>query len=93
LAATDRRRVQCFVAGRVQGVWYRATTQRKARALGLDGWARNLSDGRVEVVAVGPEAAVAELCGWLWEGSPAANVQSVTVHDFEEPVASGFATR
>jgi len=85
--------VQCLVAGRVQGVWYRATTQRKAETLGLDGWVRNLPDGRVEVVAAGSEAGVAELCGWLWEGSPAAEVCSVTVVDYQEPVARGFTTR
>jgi len=77
----------------VQGVWYRATASREAARLGLDGWARNLSDGRVEVVAAGPQAAVAELCGWLWSGPPEAQVDSVTVEAWDEPVAAGFAVR
>ena len=77
----------------MQGVWYRATTSREATRLGLDGWARNLSDGRVEVVAAGPHAAVAELCGWLWTGPPGAKVKSVTVEEWDEPVPSGFSVR
>lgn len=86
--------MQCVVCGRVQGVWYRATTQRKAAALGLDGWVSNLPDGRVEVVAAGPSEAIAKLCGWLWEGSPSAIVTAVAVVDYAEPVPEGgFATR
>jgi len=85
--------VQCIVTGRVQGVWYRATTQRKAESLGLDGWARNLPDGRVEVVIAGPHAAVAELCSWLWTGPPRAAVERVEVADYGESVAAGFTTR
>ncbi len=86
--------MQCVVSGRVQGVWYRATTQRKAMALGLNGWVSNLPDGRVEIVAAGPAAAIAEFCGWLWEGSPAATVTAVAVADYTQPVpGEGFATR
>jgi acylphosphatase len=66
-----------FVSGRVQGVFYRATCVRKAESLGLAGFARNLSDGRVEVLACGDEAAVNELVAWLWEGSPASKVTDV----------------
>ena len=85
--------MRCFVSGRVQGVWYRATTADRARELGLRGWARNLDDGRVEVVAAGEPGAVATLCGWLWTGSPGSQVVGVTVEDFDEPVAAGFDTR
>jgi acylphosphatase len=66
-----------FVSGRVQGVFYRATCVRKAESLGLAGYARNLSDGRVEVLACGEEAAVDELISGLWEGSPASKVSDV----------------
>jgi len=66
-----------FVSGRVQGVFYRATCVRKAESLGLTGFARNLSDGRVEVVACGEDAAVNEFVAWLWEGSPASKVTDV----------------
>ncbi|HEX6638264.1 MAG TPA: acylphosphatase [Steroidobacteraceae bacterium] len=66
-----------FVSGRVQGVFYRATCVRKAGTLGLRGFARNLADGRVEVLACGEEPAVKEFVAWLWEGSPASKVTDV----------------
>jgi acylphosphatase len=66
-----------FVSGRVQGVFYRATCVRKAQSLGLTGFARNLVDGRVEVLACGEEARVEEFVAWLWEGSPASKVIDV----------------
>jgi acylphosphatase len=66
-----------FVSGRVQGVFYRATCVRKAGSLGLTGFARNLEDGRVEVLACGDSAAVEQFVAWLWEGSPASRVTDV----------------
>lgn len=72
-----------YVSGRVQGVFYRATCVRKAQALGLTGYARNLGDGRVEVLACGEAAAVAEFTGWLWEGSPASKVAAVDSADVD----------
>jgi acylphosphatase len=66
-----------FVSGRVQGVFYRATCVRKAEELGLTGYARNLADGRVEVLACGDEAAIEAFVAWLWEGSPASKVTDV----------------
>jgi acylphosphatase len=68
---------RAFVSGKVQGVFYRATCVRKATSLGLAGYARNLADGRVEVLACGDEAAVESFIGWLWEGSPASRVTGV----------------
>ena len=66
-----------FVAGRVQGVYYRATAARHARDLQIKGYARNLPDGRVEVLAYGSEAAHEELIRRLWIGSSASKVTSV----------------
>ena len=66
-----------FVSGRVQGVFYRATCVRKADSLRLTGYARNLTDGRVEVLACGEQAAIEEFVAWLWEGSPASRVTDV----------------
>jgi acylphosphatase len=76
---------RCLVAGRVQGVFYRASARLRAQALGVTGYARNLPDGRVEVLACGPAEAVESLCHWLWEGPPAAHVTAVDV----ETVAPG----
>jgi acylphosphatase len=72
---------KCLVGGRVQGVFYRATAARRARELGISGYARNLSDGRVEVLACGEEAAVGAFVRWLWVGSSASKVTSVEVSD------------
>ena len=70
---------RCYVAGRVQGVFFRASTRTRAEALGVTGHARNLPDGRVEVLACGSPPAVEALCGWLREGPPAAHVTAVEV--------------
>jgi acylphosphatase len=64
-----------FVEGRVQGVFFRASTRQQAQALGLRGYARNLHDGRVEVLAVGDVQAVERLEHWLKQGPPAAHVE------------------
>jgi acylphosphatase len=70
-----------LVGGRVQGVYYRATVQQHARELQIRGYARNLSDGRVEVLACGAEAAVEQLVHRLWAGSSASVVTTVeTAH-------------
>lgn len=74
---------RCLVAGRVQGVFYRASTRARAESLGVTGYARNLPDGRVEVLACGEAAAVDALCQWLWRGSPAASVRDVVIEDVE----------
>ncbi len=66
-----------IVSGRVQGVWYRVCTEQQARRLGLTGWARNMPDGTVEVLACGESEQVGELGQWLWTGSPQAKVESV----------------
>ncbi len=70
-------RKHLWVSGRVQGVWYRGSCQDMARSLGVAGWARNMADGRVEVVAEGPEDAVQRLVEWCRQGPPAARVSEV----------------
>ena len=72
---------RCLVGGRVQGVYYRATAARRAQELGLRGYARNLPDGRVEVLACGDDASVSAFVKWLWIGSSASKVTSVEVSD------------
>ena len=66
-----------LVSGHVQGVFFRASTRDTAQALGLGGYARNLDDGRVEVVAQGSEEAIEALRAWLHEGPPQARVEQV----------------
>lgn len=66
--------IHCFVSGTVQGVFYRAFTQKRALALGLTGWTRNLLDGRVEVQAFGEKENLKQLQELLHQGPPAAQV-------------------
>lgn len=78
-----QRRV--FVSGVVQGVGYRASTQREARAHPqVKGWVKNLADGRVEAVFAGPEADVEALIAWCRKGPTAAQVTDVVVYE-EKP--------
>lgn len=84
--------LRCIVAGRVQGVWFRASTREQAVALGLNGYARNLADGRVEVLACGDDAALESLREWLWQGPPAAQVDAVECSEVAEEPPQGFTT-
>ncbi len=71
------KQLQLTVRGRVQGVYFRASTQREARRLGLSGWVKNRPDGSVEVLAEGEEASIRELYGWAQKGPSAARVDRV----------------
>ena len=66
-----------YISGRVQGVFFRASTRDRARALGLAGEVSNLPDGRVAVTACGTPAALDSLQQWLWEGPSQAAVSEV----------------
>ncbi len=68
-----------YVHGRVQGVFFRASTQEQAERLGITGWAVNLANGSVEVLACGDGAALVELERWLQQGPPMAAVSRVEV--------------
>ena len=81
---------RAFVSGRVQGVFYRATCVRQAQSLGLTGYARNLPDGRVEVLACGEQSAVERFVAWLWEGSPASKVTGVETTPADASEAQSF---
>lgn len=83
---------RCYVSGRVQGVFFRATTQRQARELGLSGHALNLPDGRVEVLVRGPVDAVRALVNWLWEGPDGARVTAVECDEIEPFEQEDFRT-
>jgi len=71
------------VRGRVQGVFYRASTHERATKLGLLGWVRNCTDGAVELVACGDESQLEAIESWLWQGSPLARVEAVEVETAE----------
>jgi acylphosphatase len=80
---------RCLVRGRVQGVFYRASAQQRAQELGVHGYARNLPDGRVEVLACGEASAVEAFVGWLWTGSSASRVTAVEVSEVAVEVLDG----
>ena len=73
----DKVRVRVLIAGRVQGVFFRASAQREARRLGVCGWVKNRNDGAVEILAEGEEQSVRELYGWAQKGPSAARVERV----------------
>ncbi len=85
------------MSGRVQGVFYRASTRQRAQELDCRGYARNLADGRVEVLAVGEPAAVHALVEWLRQGPPAAHVTDVKCTELApgevEELPATFGTR
>jgi acylphosphatase len=91
LSTGSRQAVRCLVAGRVQGVYYRSATADEAARLSLDGWVKNLADGRVEVVAAGEPESIAALARWLWKGPPTARVDAVYVEEWTSSVPRGFA--
>ncbi|MGD9152737.1 MAG: acylphosphatase [Gammaproteobacteria bacterium] len=69
--------IHCYVTGRVQGVWYRSSAQKEAQKLGVTGWAKNLSDGRVEIMVCGESESVKKFVKWLWKGPMLANVTDI----------------
>jgi acylphosphatase len=85
-----------YIAGRVQGVYFRASARDQAMQLGVAGYAKNLPDGRVEVLAIGTPHVIDALEKWLWQGPPAAQVREVCVEVVDVSTVDtieGFATR
>lgn len=82
-----------YVSGKVQGVYYRQSTQEQADRLELDGWVRNLADGRVEVLVEGEEAPVRELAAWLEQGPAEAQVTGVEFQEQPLQGITGFIVR
>ena len=88
---TDQLCIHCYISGKVQGVWFRASTKEEAERLQLTGWVRNLPDGRVEVLACGEKEKIAALQAWLKHGPRFAEVNDFVceevpfqeLHDFE----------
>ena len=84
--------IRALVSGRVQGVFFRESTRRQALKLGIDGHAINLADGRVEVLACGPEPQMDQLVEWLQVGPEYASVSDVEIEKLETQTVSGFTT-
>lgn len=72
-------RAHIFVSGRVQGVWFRENTQKKARKLGVTGWVKNLADDRVEAIFEGEKEKVEEMIKWAKRGPILAKVNGIDV--------------
>ncbi|MCD2199657.1 acylphosphatase [Halobacterium sp. KA-4] len=81
-------RARVLVSGKVQGVYFRANTREQARERGVDGWVRNLRDGRVEAVFEGPADDVDAMVEWCHEDSPAARVDDVEA-EYDDPEGLG----
>jgi acylphosphatase len=86
-------KVHIFISGRVQKVGFRFFTRQKAQRLGLTGWVRNRTDGRVEVEAIGKKEKIDQFFDWLHQGSPLSRVEDVEVTDrkkINKNLFSGF---
>jgi acylphosphatase len=81
------------VSGRVQGVWFRASTKRQADSFGLTGWVRNRPDGSVEGRARGAEGVLAEFHRWLHRGPEHARVLNVEWREGADEDFEGFSVR
>jgi acylphosphatase len=80
------------ITGIVQGVGYRAWTERAARSRGLDGWVRNRRDGSVEALIAGPADKVDEMLAYFWRGPPSGRVDHVSSEPVAAPGQPGFRT-
>ena len=78
----------------MQGVFFRASTAAQARQFGINGYAKNLKDGRVEVLGCGSADAINQLIDWLHTGPPLAEVAAVEVETIDCPdnLGAGFTT-
>lgn len=85
--------VRCYVAGRVQGVFFRASARDEAQRLGVSGYAKNLRDGRVEVLACGEDDATEAFRAWLKDGPPQAVVTELQCEPADNPGLSHFDIR
>jgi len=82
-----------LVAGKVQGVFFRASARERALRLGLRGYAKNLGDGRVEVLAIGEAERIDAMARWLERGPPMARVDRVERGESSDEAAAGFEIR
>lgn len=88
-----KKTVHCYVSGRVQGVFFRATTREQAMLYGLTGWVRNLHDGRVEIMISGEEEQLNHLKQWLKRGPEMAHVTKMECEEMEYQDYDRFTVR
>ncbi len=89
-----KTRVHVYISGRVQGVAFRYNTRSRARSIGVNGWVRNLTDGRVECEFEGPEESVNAMLNFCREGPRLADVRDLEVERMEySGEYSGFEVR
>ena len=86
-------RKHVVVHGRVQGVFFRDSTQQRAQAAGVAGWVANRADGTVEAVFEGDDDAVESLVAWMHDGPRGADVERVEVEDDAAEDLTGFEVR
>lgn len=84
------RRIHLFISGRVQGVFFRARTKEKAEQLRLNGWVKNLHDGRVEALFEGDTDAITHMIDWCKKGPLLSSVTRVDI--IEEPFTGDFSS-
>ena len=80
----------CNIKGRVQGVFFRDSTRQQASSLNITGYAKNLPDGSVEVLACGKKTDIESLKDWLKQGPPSAHVDKLLCEDKKVSVPAGF---
>jgi len=84
--------IHCYVSGKVQGVWFRASAKEQAERLNITGWAKNLSDGRVEVLACGSKENMKLFYAWLQKGPRLAKIDAVSYEEMEWQALTSFDT-
>ena len=87
-----KKKLHIFVSGRVQGVFFRRFTEETAKKLGITGWVRNLSDGRVEIWAEGTDSVLKEFIDCIHRGPPSARVEDIEITEIHDtlPEYVGF---
>jgi len=85
--------IKATVSGKVQGVFFRSSTQKKAQELQLTGWVKNTADGNVELIACGEQVHIMELTEWLWQGPPSAEVSNVLWKENSPESYDGFSVK
>ena len=85
--------IHAIISGKVQGVFYRGNTEKKAKSFHLTGWVRNNENGTVELIACGDENNIKKLIEWLWKGPLLARVTNVDWREIAEEKHDAFVVQ